>query len=162
MKGFSARRERIESDKDFRNSSESGPGLSVMIQLVAPGFGRRHMMTRTVLLAVAAIAVGGSAQAHHEYSLYLEDRTVSIEGALAQFAYRSPHTIVTLKTADSETYRAQWWDRRQLASVGVTGNTLRVGDRIVVTGSPGRHPGDRILHVKGVRRIADGWRWPAS
>ena len=120
-------------------------------------------MGRAVLLAVAAaIVVGGSAQAHHAYALYLEDRTVSIEGALAQFVYRSPHSIVTLKTAESETYNAEWWDRRELASVGVTGDTLRIGDRIVLTGSPGRNPGDRILHVKGVRRIADGWRWPAS
>jgi hypothetical protein len=120
-------------------------------------------MARAVILAVAAaILGGGSARAHHEYALYLEDRIVSIEGALAQFAYRSPHTIVTLKTANSGTYTAEWWDRRQLASVGVTGDTLRIGDRIVLTGSPGRNPDDHILHVKAVRRIADGWRWPAS
>jgi hypothetical protein len=106
--------------------------------------------------------IGGSAQAHHAYSLYLEDRTVSIEGELAQFVYRSPHTIVTLKTAGSATYNAEWSDRRDLATVGVTVDTLRIGDRIVLTGSPGRNPHDRILHVKGVRRIADGWRWPAS
>jgi hypothetical protein len=132
-----------------------------MIQLLERTGG--FTMGRTVLLAVAAaIVVGGSAQAHHAYALYLEDRTVSIEGALAQFVYRSPHTIVTLKTADSETYHAEWWDRRELASVGVTPDTLRIGDRIVLTGSPGRNPDDHILHVKGVRRIADGWRWPAS
>ena len=120
-------------------------------------------MGRICVLAVAAaIVIGGSAQAHHSYALYLEDRTVSIEGELAQFVYRSPHTIVTLKTADSATYNAEWWDRRELASVGVTGDTLRIGDRIVITGSPGRNRDDHILHVKGVRRIADGWRWPAS
>ena len=74
-------------------------------------------MVRTVLLAAAAaIVIGGSAQAHHSYSLYLEDQTVSIEGELAQFVYRSPHTIVRLKTADSATYNAEWWDRHQLAS----------------------------------------------
>jgi hypothetical protein len=120
-------------------------------------------MGRTVLLAVAAaIVVGGSAQAHHAYALYIEDRIVSIEGEVAQFVYRSPHTIVTLKTAEAETYNAEWWDRRELASVGVTGDILRIGDRIVLTGSPGRNPRDHILHVKGVRRITDGWRWPAS
>jgi hypothetical protein len=115
-----------------------------------------------VLAAAAAIGIGGSAQAHHSYSLYLDDRTVSIEGELAQFVYRSPHTIVTLRTADSATYNAEWWDCRQLASDGITWDTLRVGDRIVITGNPGRNRGDRILHVKGVRRIADGWRWPAG
>jgi hypothetical protein len=120
-------------------------------------------MSRTSLIAVAAaIAVGGSTQAHHAYALYVEDRTVSIEGELAQFIYRSPHTIVTLKTAAPATYKAEWWDRRELARDGVTGDTLQIGDRIVLTGSPGRNPDDHILHVKGVRRIADGWRWPAS
>jgi hypothetical protein len=120
-------------------------------------------MGRTLLLAVAvAMLVGGSAQAHHSYALYFEDQTVSIEGELAQFVYRSPHTIVTLKAADSETYRAEWWDRRDLASNGVTGDTLRIGDRVVLTGSPGRNRHDHILHLKSVRRIADGWRWPAS
>jgi len=120
-------------------------------------------MGRTVwVAAAAAIVIGGSAQAHHSYSLYLEDRTVSIEGELAELVYRSPHTIVRLKTADSATYNAEWWDCHQLASAGVTGNTLRIGDRIVVTGNPGRNRNDRILHVRGVRRIADGWRWPAG
>ena len=115
-----------------------------------------------MLAAAAAIVIGGPAQAHHSYSLYLEDRTVSIEGEVAQLVYRSPHTIVTLKTADAATYNAEWWDRRELASEGVTGETLRIGDRIVITGNPGRNGRDRILHVKGVRRIADGWRWPAG
>ena len=124
---------------------------------------RRQAVGRTMLLAVAAASVvGGSAQAHHAYALYVENRTVSIEGELAQFVYRSPHSIVTLKTAGSATYNAEWWDRRELARDGVTGNTLQIGDRIVLTGSPGRNPDDHILHVKGVRRIADGWRWPAN
>jgi hypothetical protein len=138
-----------------------------MIHLFVPGFEGRQTMGRhygliTLFAVAAVIVIDGSAQAHHAYSLYFEDRTVSIEGELAQFVYRSPHTIVTLKTTGSTIYNAEWWDRRELASVGVTGDTLRIGDRIVMTGSPGRNPADHILHVKSVRRIADGWRWPAS
>ena len=40
---------------------------------------------------------------------------------------------------------------------GVT--SLKPGDHVVVTGSPGRNPSEFRLHLKGIHRPADDWRW---
>ena len=119
-------------------------------------------MGRTMLLAVAAaIVAGGSAQAHHAYALYVEDRTVWIEGELAQFVYGSPHTIVTLKTAGSATTAPS--GGIDVSSPVTESPRTRSGSAIASSSPAVRaETDDRILHVKGVRRIADGWRWPAS
>ena len=46
-----------------------------------------------VLLAAAALMVGAQAYAHHSFAAtYFEDRMVTIEGDIAQFQFRNPHS----------------------------------------------------------------------
>ena len=42
---------------------------------------------------------------------------------------------------------------------GVTRETLKANDRVVVTGNPGRVAEDHRLRLRSVRRVADGWHW---
>ena len=121
-------------------------------------------MGRTLLLAVAAaIVVGGAAQAHHSYALYFEDQTVSIEGELVEFEYRAPHAWVRVMAPDEkgmlQQFSAEWANPSRLTQLGVTKETLKPGDRVVVTGSPGRNGAERRIHLKSIRRPADGWAW---
>jgi hypothetical protein len=37
-------------------------------------------------------------------------------------------------------------------------DTLKAGDYVVITGSPGRNPADRKVHLKRIERPSDGWR----
>ena len=124
------------------------------------------MIRRILLLAlcVAAIAAmgAGSLSAHHSYSSFDRDQTVSIDGRLEKFDFVNPHVLMTIKT-DSETYIAEWLNVSGLQRAGVTRETLKVGDRIVVSGSPKRNPAEHIISlVKEVRRPADGWSWPPN
>ena len=53
--------------------------------------------------------------------------------------------------------RRQWSLQRR----GVQQDTLKTGDRIVVSGNPHREfEQNRILNFKSVRRLSDGWKWP--
>jgi hypothetical protein len=61
-----------------------------------------------------------------------------------------------------ETYTAEWSNPRRLTQSGVNKDTLKPGDRVVLTGSPGRNPAERKLHLKGIRRPADGWSYGAA
>ena len=47
-------------------------------------------------------------------------------------------------------------NRRELLDVGVTGETLKAGDRLVVSGSPARAQ-PRNLYVRRLERPADGF-----
>jgi hypothetical protein len=44
----------------------------------------------------------------------------------------------------------------------VTKDTLRPGDIVRITGSPGRDESERRLHLKRIERPADGWQWTAQ
>ena len=122
-------------------------------------------MRRTLLaLAVATVMAAMPAGAHHSFArFYIEDESITIEGEVHEFQYRSPHAILVFaaRTPDggTRTYEAEWSNPRRLGGQGVDKDTLKPGDFVVVTGSPGRAGSENKLHLKGVRRPADGWSW---
>jgi hypothetical protein len=38
-------------------------------------------------------------------------------------------------------------------------DTLKPGDRVIITGAPGRNASERRIHLKSIERPADGWAW---
>jgi hypothetical protein len=49
-----------------------------------------------------------------------------------------------------------------MARRGVERDTLKAGDRVIVTGNPHRDIAENgVVNLKSVRRPADGWNWPA-
>ena len=122
-------------------------------------------MRRTLLaLAITTLVAGTPAGAHHSFSrYYLEDQSVTIEGEVHEFRYRSPHAILlfTARTPEgrTRTYEAEWSNPRRLGGQGINKGTLKPGDFVVVTGSPGRSGSENKVHLKGIRRPADGWSW---
>lgn len=115
-------------------------------------------------LAVAAIVAAADAEAHHSFAAYYhESESTSIEGQVQEFQFRSPHAIllVAARTPEGriETYAAEWGNPRRLGNQGITKDTLKPGDVVVVTGSPGRTPSEYKIHLKGIHRPADGWSW---
>jgi hypothetical protein len=103
-------------------------------------------MKRTLLaLTVALMAAGLSASAHHSFAAtYDEATTVKIEGKLVQFLFRNPHSFVhvNVKQKDGSVvrYAVEWGGAGQLGGQGVTRETLKAGDHVQITGSPGRNP----------------------
>jgi hypothetical protein len=122
-------------------------------------------VTRTwLMLAFTALAGALPAYGHHSFALsYFEDQTITIEGELVEFEYRNPHAWVHLSAADSsgrmQTIGAEWASPSRLQQAGITRDTLKAGDRIIVTGSPARDPSAYKMHLKRIERPADGWKW---
>ena len=121
---------------------------------------RRHCSI--LLLVVASLIV--PLEAHHSFAAdYFEDQRVSVEGDLVEFDYRAPHSWVHLMVKDErggvEKYSAEWASPTRLSQRGVTADSLKPGDHLVINGSPGRKPAERRLHLKTITRPADGWSW---
>jgi hypothetical protein len=117
-----------------------------------------------VTLAIAAAFVALPVYAHHSFAAhYFEDQLTSIEGELADFEYRSPHAWVHVMVKDAsgemQQYSAEWSNPNRLTQQKITKDTLKPGDYVIVRGSPGRNTSERKLHLKGIERPADGWRW---
>lgn len=122
-------------------------------------------MRRTLpTLAIVIIMAGIPAGAHHSFAaFYFESQSITIEGEVQEFQFRSPHAILlfTARTPEGQlhTYAAEWGNPRRLGSQGIDKDTLKPGDLVVVTGSPGRAASEYTVHLRGIRRPADGWSW---
>ena len=108
-----------------------------------------------------------SIAAHHSFaSTYLEDQVIAIEGDLVDIVYRNPHSFIHVMAPDG-TKRMRLWaveasNRGQLRLQGVFAETLKPGDHLVITGSPGRDAGAWRLRLRSIVRPKDGWRWSAA
>jgi hypothetical protein len=116
------------------------------------------------VIIVAALSLSTAAFAHHSFSaVYNQKETIKLEGKLVQFAIRNPHSYVFVEAKDPEgkmqRWSLEWGGAAQLAGQGVDQNTLKVGDHIVITGSPSRAPGEYRVLVRTIDRPSDGFTW---
>ena len=117
-----------------------------------------------LVLFLGAAAAVSPLSAHHSFAAhYFEEQSVTIRGELVEFEYRSPHAWVYVMAPDDRgtmrRYGAEWQNPNRLVQQGITKDTLKPGDQVVVVGSPGRNAGEYKLHLKGIDRPADGWTW---
>jgi hypothetical protein len=118
----------------------------------------------TVALAIAVMGVASQTSAHHSFAAtYLEDQSVTIEGELVQFMFRNPHSFVHLMVKEKDgslvRYTVEWGGAGQLDGQGVSRETLRPGDYVIISGSPGRNPADRRVRLMSLHRPKDGFGW---
>jgi hypothetical protein len=126
-------------------------------------------MKRNLLLLIISVALlsGVRASAHHSFTAtYVEKEMITIEGDLVQFLFRNPHTLIHIavpeKNGETNRWALEWAGNAQLVRSGITRDTLKPGDHVVVTGNPGRNPSDHRLLVKKLVRPQDGWKWEGT
>jgi hypothetical protein len=109
------------------------------------------------VLTIAVAAAGSTARAHHSFAAtYDESKTTRIEGKLVQFLFRNPHSFVHVMAPDEsgmeQRWAVEWGGAGQLAGQGVSRETLKPGDVVVITGNPGRNPADHRVRMVTLRR----------
>ena len=124
-------------------------------------------MTRGFVAAIlAGVSLVGSVPvlAHHSFAAtYFEDKSVTIEGDLVQFAFRNPHSYVHLEAKDDkgvlQRWAVEWGSGMQLSTQGLSATALKAGDHVIVVGAPGRNADDHRLRMRSIERPKDGWKW---
>lgn len=123
------------------------------------------MMRRALFFVMAALLLAGSAAyAHHSFAAtYDTGKQVKLEGKLVQFVYRNPHSFVSIQAPDQngeqQRWAIEWGGSGQLALAGVTRETLKVGDEVVILGHPSRVPGEYRAMMVNLKRPSDGFTW---
>jgi DNA/RNA endonuclease YhcR with UshA esterase domain len=123
------------------------------------------MVKRTILVVLVVAALSASsASAHHSFAAtYFVDQEITVEGTLSQFLYRNPHSFVKVDAKDDkgnvQTWSVEWGGGAQLTQEHVTRDTLKPGDHVIVTGNPGRDPGEHRIRLHKIVRPSDGWKW---
>lgn len=120
--------------------------------------------TIVALLVAGVLVLSVPAFAHHSLAAtYLEDKTVKVEGDLVQFLYRNPHSFVHVDVKEPDgtvtKWAIEWAAGGQLAQSGITRDTLRPGDHVIITGNPGRNPEDHRARMLTLVRPSDGFKW---
>ena len=118
-----------------------------------------------LILTAGLMTIALPVNAHHSIAGdYFMDQKATVEGELVKFLFRNPHSWVEMKGKDAETgemvtWNVEWNGAGRLGRVGVTAETLKPGDHVIITGQPGRTAGDHRLHMLNITRPADGWKW---
>jgi hypothetical protein len=117
-----------------------------------------------LIVTAGAMITGGRAYAHHSFAAtYFEDKTQKVEGKVVQFLFQNPHSLVLVDGPDEkgvvQRWSIEWGSNGHLSRQGVTRESLKAGDRVVIVGHPGRTAEDHRLHMVGIQRPSDGWKW---
>jgi Family of unknown function (DUF6152) len=126
----------------------------------------KHRLPVSVSLSALILLTlgGGLTFAHHSATAtYIYGKSVKIEGTLKEFIWRNPHSFMKVQAPDEKGEMQMWVIEgaaaQVLAEQGVTTNTLRPGDHVIVTGQPGRIPEDHRLLLERIERPSDGLKW---
>ena len=112
-----------------------------------------------VVTMVAACMSGVAAYGHHSFAgTYIEDKAVTLEGTVAEFNIRNPHSFISIEVTDKDGKTSRWGGEwagvTQLTQSGVNRFTLKIGDKIVIDGAPARDSSDHKVLVRKVVRPA--------
>ena len=98
--------------------------------------------TLAVLLALG-LALVPAARAHHSQSEYDSRKKVEVEGAVSKVEWKSPHAWIHVDVTNDKGEKVNWHfelpSPNTLMRRGWTRDSLKIGDRIRVTGSQARN-----------------------
>jgi hypothetical protein len=123
------------------------------------------MDSKRVLMAiVGTLIIAAGAEAHHSFTAtYDESKEIRIEGTLVAFHFRNPHASVDVLAENEKgemvRYGIEWGGAGQLSAQGVTRDSLKAGDHVVITGNPSRNTQEHRLRMQSLRRPSDGYGW---
>ncbi len=115
------------------------------------------------LLAATTLATVPAFSHHSFVAVYKAEETVSIEGKVVQFQYRNPHSVLHVLVTDAagaeQRFAVEWQGASQLAGIGISPQTVRAGDIVIVTGHPGRIAAENRILMLEIKRTTDDFAW---
>lgn len=92
---------------------------------------------RLAVAALTACALTGVAHAHHGWSSYDEERTVSVSGPVEDVHFEHPHVTVRVR-AENRVWLVVLPPPTRAAAMGLSAALLRPGAWVVAVGHPHR------------------------
>jgi len=109
------------------------------------------------------LVLGASIDAHHAISaIYDNSKPMTLRGTVTEFQFVNPHPLLIIDAPDdrgrARTWQLEMDNRFELVAIGMTADSFKKGDRVVVTGGPARSRSN-ALYVLRLDREADGLRY---
>lgn len=128
-------------------------------------------MSRCIVARIFALIAAASsltpAFAHHAFpATYLINEKIAIEGTVVDFLIRNPHSFIHVLAPDQDgvmqTWAIEWGPGILLASDDIDSQTLKPGDKVKITGSPGRVAAQHRIRITTIERTTDHWKWKGA
>jgi hypothetical protein len=125
---------------------------------------KRSLVVLTLAVLAGAVA---AVSAHHSFAAdYFEEQKVTIEGDVVSFELVNPHSWLRIAARDengvTQKFSAEWSNPARLKQAGFTPQSFKIGDHLILTGSPAHNPDEHRIHLRTIQRPSDGWKWPRS
>ena len=116
---------------------------------LAPGLSGGNMMKIRYLM-LAGLLAAGYVQAHHSFATHYDSSNiVEISGVLSDVKMRNPHSFfevdVVNDDGETETWEVEAHAVPVLRRIGITRESLKVGDRVTIRGPRSRRPEKLLL-----------------
>jgi hypothetical protein len=116
-----------------------------------------------MLLALGFAISVRAGQAHHSIAgVYDTSQQVTVEGVVAEFQFVNPHPYVTVEVrqqgGEPQRWKLEMDNLSELVQAGMTKESLKPGDQVVVKGNPLRAKGQN-LYIRKLERRADGFEY---
>lgn len=107
----------------------------------------------TAVISTMSLLGMMQASAHHSFSpVYDGSRSVTVEGVVTEFLFVNPHSKMSLDVTDEAGTTTAWsveFDGRlNLTNGGWTDQTIKVGERVRVTGNPTHTGSPRLFFMR--------------
>jgi hypothetical protein len=116
---------------------------------------------RGPLTFVVMMILGGVVtQGHHSIAAaYDRNKPVKLDAIVVEFAMVQPHPFLVVEVKSgggAMRWRGELDNRHELVAIGMTADTLKPGDRVILSGNTGRTQ-PQSLYVYRLDRPADGF-----
>ncbi len=103
-----------------------------------------------ILLIAGLLMSAPSANSHHAFAAHFTAaEEITIEGVVTDFVFQNPHSAILVDVTDENGQIENWVaagnSRNMLYRAGWTGEELRPGDYVRISGNPSRD-GSSVMH----------------
>ena len=118
----------------------------------------------TILLVIGVVSPAAMVSAHHSFQAsYITEEVMEIKGKLVQLNFRNPHSSVMVMAPDAngtiQRWGVEWGGASALTRQGLSRDSFKIGDEVVITGQPGREETDHRLRMLSIVRSTEGIGW---
>jgi hypothetical protein len=94
-----------------------------------------------IIAAVATLAFGVPASAHHSFAMFDNEKSMTVQGQVKEFEWTNPHSWLRVMVMDQNTGKPMLWvfelsSPARLATLGMHSNSLKPGDTVSVNFHP--------------------------
>ena len=109
-------------------------------------------MKTAAFVAILVSVFAFTLEAHHSFSMFDVDKTITVSGTLKEFEFVNPHCWLHIAVTEPATGKSAVWAFEmgsvgQIAQQGWKADTIKPGDKITIEGHPmkdGSHGGQYI------------------